>query len=138
MLKLKTPEDNRSLVRAYAAAFNRGDVEAGCRCFAPDAVVCGVLGWGGLDKARPIWEQLVTCFRMNLQIESLVAEEEIVAARYTERGKFIPAFRGIEPTDKCYELVAMQWFEIRDGSIVKRWGARDSAAMFRQRGISLT
>ena len=57
--------DRKSSVREYVAAFNRGDVEGVCRCFAPDAVVYGVLGWGGPAKARPIWEQLVSCFRLH-------------------------------------------------------------------------
>ncbi len=133
-----TSKDRKSLVREYVAAFNRGDVEGVCRCFAPNAVVHGVLGWGRVAKARPIWEQLVNCFQMNLQIESMAAEEEIVAVLYTERGKFVRRYQGVEPTGKPYEMVAMEWFEIGDGGIVRRWGARDSATMFRQMGIPLT
>jgi predicted ester cyclase len=97
-----------------------------------------VFGWGDVATARPIWEQLVRCLAMNLQVESLVAEGDIVAARYIERGRFIDAFRGVPPTDKPYELVAMEWFQIGDAGIVRRWGARDSASMFRQIGFPLT
>jgi predicted ester cyclase len=132
-----TPDKMRALVLDYVAAFNRGDVEGVCRCFAPDAVIHGVLGWGDLSKARPIWEQLVRCFQMNLQVESIIAERNIVAVRYTERGKFFAPFRGVEPTGKPYEVVAMEWFELGDQSILRRWGARDSAAIFRQMGIPL-
>jgi uncharacterized membrane protein YecN with MAPEG domain len=32
----------------------------------------------------------------------------------------------------------MEWFALRDGKITHRWGARDSAAIFRQMGIPLT
>ena len=131
-------EDKKSLVGKYVAALNRGDVEGVCQCFAPDAVVYGVLGWGSLDKARPIWQQLMTCFQINLQVESMVAEGDIVAVRYTERGKFVAPFRGFEPTGKSYEVVAMEWFEIQDGGIARRWGARDSAAIFKQMSIPLT
>jgi ketosteroid isomerase-like protein len=133
-----TSDDGKSLVREYVAAFNRGDVEGVCRCFAAGATVYGVLGWGDVATARPIWEKLVHCFQMHLQIESMVAEEDIVAVRYKERGKFVRAFRGVEPTGKPYEVVAMEWFELGAGGIVRRWGARDSAAMFRQMGIPLT
>jgi hypothetical protein len=31
----------------------------------------------------------------------------------------------------------MEWFEIRDGLIRQRWGARDLAAQFRQMGLPL-
>jgi steroid delta-isomerase-like uncharacterized protein len=133
-----TPDAMKSLVHEYVAAFNRGDVEAVCRCFAPGAVVYGVLGWGDLAKARPIWQQLLTCFQMNLQVDSMVTEGTTVAVRYTERGKFVAAFRGIEPTGKSYEVVAMEWFEISDEGIARRWGARDSAAMFRQMEIPVS
>jgi predicted ester cyclase len=128
---------NKLIVREYAEAFSRGDVDAVCRCFAPDAVVYGVLGWGEIAKARPIWESLVRSFRIQLRIESMVAEGELVAARYTETGKFVSEFRGTAPTGRKYELVAMEWFEVGEQGIQRRWGARDSAAMFRQLGIPL-
>lgn len=131
----RRPEEMKDLIREYVAAFNRGDVEAVCRCFAPDAIVFGVLGWGDLAKARPIWEQLVTCFQMKLRIESMVAEEDAVAVRYTERGKFVAPFRGFAPTGKSYEVVAMEWFVVGEIGIIRRWGARDAAAIFRQMGI---
>jgi hypothetical protein len=31
----------------------------------------------------------------------------------------------------------MEWFVIKDGRIHRRWGARDSAAQFRQMGLPL-
>jgi steroid delta-isomerase-like uncharacterized protein len=131
-------EKNKSAVRVYAEAFNRGDVDAVCRCFAPDAVVYGVLGWGELSKARPIWEMLTKSFQMKLQIDAVSAEDNLVAVRYTERGTFTAPFRGLEPTGKSYEVVAMEWFEFGDHGIQKRWGARDSASIYRQLGIPLT
>ena len=131
-------EQNKARVRRYAEAFNRGDVDAVCRCFTPDAVVFGVLGWGDLTKVRPVWEQLVSAFEINLQIDDMAAEGAVVAVRYTERGKFVAPFRGIAPTGKLYEIVAMEWFEMGESGIKKRWGARDSASMYRQLGIPLT
>jgi predicted ester cyclase len=72
---------------------------------------------------------------MQLEITGLIAERNIVAARYIETGRFrAPAF-GNEPTGKSYELVAMEWFEIEDKKIIRRWGARDAASQARQLGI---
>jgi predicted ester cyclase len=72
---------------------------------------------------------------MQLRIEDLVAEGRLVCARFTETGTFVaPAF-GHEPTGRSYELVAMELFEIVDGRIQRRWGARDSASQARQLGI---
>lgn len=129
--------EQKSVVRAYVDAFNRGDIDAVCAQFADGAQVFGVLGWGGLDAVRPIWQELAGGLRMNLQIEAMAEEGDTVAVRYTERGTFAGAFRGIEPTGRTYEVAAMEWFVFRDGRIHRRWGARDSAAIFRQLGIPL-
>lgn len=127
----------KSVVRAYVDAFNRGDVDAVCAQFTEDAQVFGVLGWGGLEAVRPIWQELVCSLRMHLQVEAMAEEGDTVAVRYIERGTFAEAFRGIEPTGRTYEVTAMEWFVLRDGRIHRRWGARDSAAIFKQLGIPL-
>jgi ketosteroid isomerase-like protein len=103
--------------------------------FTDDAVVQGVLGWGGMDVTLPIWRELHEAFRQHLTIEALIAEGDLVAARYTERGTSVGAFRGQAPTGKSFESVAMEWFVIRDGRIARRWGARDSASQLRQMGL---
>ena len=94
--------------------------------------------WVGerFDKVRPIWHELVTAFGLNLQVDAMAAEGNVVAVRYTERGRFIAPFRGTPPTGKSYEVVAMEWIEVGPQGIEKRWGARDSAAIFRQLGIA--
>jgi predicted ester cyclase len=61
----------------------------------------------------------------------------VVAVRYAERGTFAGPFRGQPPTGKAYELVAMEWFVLKDGKIRRRWGARDAASQARQIGLPL-
>jgi steroid delta-isomerase-like uncharacterized protein len=129
--------ENKQVVMRYVDAFNRSDTEALRGLFTDDALVYGVLGWGALDVAVPIWEQLHAAFAIALEVEAIVEEGDTVAVRYTERGTSIGAFRGLEPTGKSYEIVAIEWFTIRDGRIHRRWGARDSAALFRQMGLPL-
>jgi len=130
-------EQNKDVVLAYVDAFNRGDLEALCKLFTPDALVWGVLGWGEIDKVRPIWQDLIECLKMQLQVDAIVSEGDTVAVRYTERGTSVRPFRGVGPTQRSYELVAMEWFVIRDGRIHRRWGARDFAAQSRQLGFPL-
>lgn len=130
-------EANKQVVLAYVAAFNRGDMETLRELFAPDALVYGVLGWGDLNKVVPIWQELHEAFAIQLQVEALAAEGEMVAVRYIERGTSVGAFRGQAATGKSFEVVAMEWFIVREGKIHRRWGARDSASQFRQMGIPL-
>jgi hypothetical protein len=135
---LMNMEQKQVIVREYVDAFNRGTVDGLCRLFTPDAQIFGVLGWGGLDKARLIWEELMVCFKIQLRVEAIAIDGDTVAVRYTERGTFSAPFRGTPPTGKSYEVVALEWFVLREGGIHQRWGARDSASMFRQMGIPLT
>jgi steroid delta-isomerase-like uncharacterized protein len=130
-------EEAKQVVRQYVEAFNRGDLNALRELLADDAEIQGVFGKGLFEKIEPIWRQLIEGYGMQLTILGLVAEGHLVAARYVESGTFnAPAF-GIQPTGKSYELVAMEWFEIENGKIKRRWGARDAAAQARQLGIPL-
>lgn len=129
---------NKQIVMRYVEAFNKGDLQTLRMLFAPDALVHGVLGWGGMDKVIPIWKELHEAFAIELSVEAMAAEGEIVAVLYTERGTFRAPFRGSPPTGKSYELVAMEWFIVRDGKIHRRWGARDSASQTRQLGLPLS
>jgi len=132
-----TEEPNKKIVLEYVDAFNRGDMEALLRLFTPDALIYGVLGWGSLDKASPIWRELHEAFAIQLQVEDIVAEGDKVAVRYTERGTSVGTFRGQAATGQSYEIVAMEWFIIQEGKIHRRWGARDSATQFRQMGLAI-
>jgi steroid delta-isomerase-like uncharacterized protein len=127
-------QQNKDLVLAYVDAFNRGDLDALCNLFAADALVWGVLGWGELKVARPVWKDLIECLGIQLQVEAIIAEADMVAVRYTERGTSIRVFRGAPATGRSYELTAMEWFVIRDALIHRRWGARDSASQAKQLG----
>lgn len=129
-------DENKALVKRYVDAFNRGDLDGLCALFAPDAVVHGVLGWGPVSKVRTVWQALIESYRMQLQVESMVAEGDVVAVRYVERGTSTAPFLGGPPaTGRSYEIVAMEWFEVEGGLIRRRWGARDSGAQLRQMGL---
>ena len=129
-------ETNKKVVLKYVEAFNRGDMETLRQLFTPDALIFGVLGWGNLNVAIPIWQEIHNAFAITLQVEAMVTEGDTVAVRYTERGTSTGAFRGQAATGKSYEIVAMEWFILQDGLIHRRWGARDSAAQFRQMELS--
>ena len=130
-------EENKKVVARYVEAFNRGDFDALRTIHAADAVVQGVLGQGGMDKVIGIWRELHQAFKIELTVEQVIAEGAQVAVRYTEGGTFNGAFRGQPPTGKSYELVAMEWFVVKNGKIQRRWGARDAASQARQIGLPL-
>lgn len=130
-----TRTENAQVVRAYVEALNAFDLDRLRALFAPDARIYGVLGFGDLEQVAPIWRELHAGMSMHLEVLALVAEGDAVAARYRESGRFVGPFRGLAgeaPTDRPYEVTAMEWFELKDGRITARWGARDFAALTRQ------
>jgi predicted ester cyclase len=127
--------DNKRLLRAYVEAFNAFDTARLRELFAADARIYGVLGFGSIDLAEPIWRELHEGLQIRLEPLAIIEEGPQIAVRYRKTGKFVGPYRGlpgVAPTGKSYELVAMEWFDIQDGKIVSRWGARDSAALNRQ------
>jgi len=127
--------EGEAVVRSYAAAFCAGDLDGVVSHFAPDAQIQGALGFGDLEFAIPVWRELIEGLGMQLMVEDVIENGSMVAARFRESGAFKGPFRGLaghEPTGRPYDIVAMEWYEIADGKIARRWGARDMAAMKRQ------
>jgi ketosteroid isomerase-like protein len=129
-----SPSRHRAAVLAYVEAFNRGDLDGVCAAFAPDAEIRGVLGWGSVADARPVWRDLIDALAMQLEVQQLVEQGDSVAVCYLERGSAVRPFRGRPATQRRYEVVAMEFFTFRDGLILRRWGARDFAAIASQLG----
>jgi steroid delta-isomerase-like uncharacterized protein len=129
-------EENKKIVLEYVEAFNRADADALRRLFTEDAEIHGVLGWGAIDAAIPVWQELHAAFNLSLRVEAIISEGDTVAVRYTERGASVGSFRGSPVTGKSYEIAAMEWFVVKDGKIHRRWGARDSAAQTKQMGLA--
>jgi len=128
-------DGNKAIIQRYVEAFNAGDFARLRNLFAPDAVIYGALGWGSLDEVLPGWYDLHHGLSLQLQVEDMISEGDIVAVRYRESGAFVGPYHGQTPTDRSYELVAIEWFEVKDGKIRRRWGARDSASQARQLGM---
>lgn len=127
---------NKETVMAYVKAMNEGDFTTLRSLFSATATVQGVTGGGPVAAAMPVWKQLHESLHMELIVQSVVAEGDIVAVRYLERGRWTGPFLDFrDPTGKSYELVAMEWFEFQDGKIQHRWGARDGGSLARQVGF---
>ena len=124
-------------LQCYVAAFNAGDIEALRKVFAPGALIHGALGWGRFAQVAPIWTLLHDSFNMQLQMDQLVESGQDVVVRFTERGHFVGDFRGQKPTQQRSEVVAIEWFQMQDGLIQRRWGVRDSASHFKQLGVTV-
>ena len=111
---------NQETVKEYVRAFNAGDIKALRQVFTPDALIHGALGWGQFDQIAPIWAQLHSSFNMKLEIEQIVESGQDIIVRFTERGHFVHAFRGQQPTNGTSEVIAIEWFQMEAGLIKRR------------------
>ena len=74
-----------------------------------------------------------------LEVIDLCAEGDVVVARYKETGRWTGSFLHFDqPTGNSFELLAMEWFVVRNGLIAERWGVRDAASQARQLGFPMS
>lgn len=128
--------DNKEIVLAYVDAMNRGDMERQRQLFSAEAEIVGVTGRGSFDYASGVWRQLHAALNMRLEVRSIVAEGDVVAVRFEETGVWTQPFRDFDaPTGRSFRLDAIEWFEIAEGKILRRWGVRDGGSLAAQVGF---
>jgi steroid delta-isomerase-like uncharacterized protein len=67
-------------------------------------------------------------------LEEMVAEGDMVAARFTMRGTHKGAFFGVPPTGKKVEVQAMNFYRFSGGKIVEEHGQPDLLGLMQQIG----
>ena len=122
---------NKSLVRAhYDAVTNNHD---------PDAIRAQIASEFYDHAARKTMsaEEVIahsaalhaTFGELSAEMETTIAEGDLVAARVVWRGIHKGAWRGIAPTGKRFEFRGMTFWRIRDGRIIERWAEVDFASL---------
>ncbi len=72
---------------------------------------------------------------LRFAVEELVAEGDLVAARFSWRGTHKgEAFLGIPPSGKAILVRGMEFYRLRDGRIVEHWDNVDELGMLTQLG----
>ena len=81
-------------------------------------------------------ELLRTAFPdLRYALEDVIAEGDLVAARYSWRGTHKgEAFLGIPPSGKTILVRGMDFYRLRDGKIVEHWDNVDELGMLSQLG----
>jgi len=89
----------------------------------------------GPEDVKKIVKMLRTMLPdLQLQIESMVAEGEMVVTRYTGTATDTVGYMGMPPTGKPIRTTAMQMFRFANGKIVESWAVRDDLGTLRQLG----
>ncbi|BDZ49152.1 hypothetical protein GCM10025867_13930 [Frondihabitans sucicola] len=92
----------------------------------------------GLAGIQEFWSSFFEAFPdLDLQVETLVADDTQVAAVFTVSGTHTGPFQGHEPTGKSFSVRGIQVGRFDDdGLLVERWGATDQATLMQQLGLA--
>ena len=130
-------EEPKALIRRWVELWNAGDAAAIAAFVAPDYVRHDP---NAPEVRGPEAErQLVAMYRaafpdLHFTVEHLVAEGDLVVARYTVRGTHRGELLGIPPTGAQVTLAAMELYRLADGKIAEQWVAMDALGLLQQLG----
>lgn len=135
-------ETNRELVRRfYEEVWSRGRVEVAREIFADDYVrhdlrpTKAESGWAGQAKIaadfRRAFPDLV------FHVDLLVAEGDLVAARWTAEGTHRGTWGDLAPSGKQARFSGVNFFRIRDGKVAEIWNHRDDLGLMQQVGAPI-
>lgn len=127
-------EQNKSLARrVYEEGLNQGRFEVpytadfvghgGARTFTHDEGMAEARGW------RAAFPDL------RMQVDRMVAEEDMVAVRWTAQGTNTGTGNGIPATGRRVEITGTTLFRMADGRIAEEWTCANSLGLMRQLGM---
>lgn len=131
-----TAEGNKQIVRRLVDDFNKKNLNVIDDVFAEDVIDHTPFGEShGRDAVRELSEYLHSAFSdYSLTVEELIAEEDTVTLRGTERGTHDGEFLDIEPTGQKVEFEIMEFNRMKDGQITERWIQPDLLGLMQQLG----
>ena len=134
-----TLADNKALVRRlFDEVWNTGNVALVDDLLALD-FVDHAAQMGGGDPTRDGFKTQVRLFRTAFpdgrsQIEDLIAEDDRVAARWTDGGTQRGEWMGVPPTGKRVTMTGIDIYRIEQGRIAEFWCSEDELGLLRQLG----
>ncbi|MGW6456946.1 ester cyclase [Streptomyces sp. NPDC055078] len=91
-------------------------------------------GTAGLAEAREIYRDLMTAFALRHTAESMIAEDDLVSARFTVRGRHVGEYQGSPPSGRTFKVSGQITFRFRGGKIAETWIHWDHQSLLEQLG----
>ena len=133
------PQRNKERTLNAVAALNRGDVEGYLAIYAPGAVVHGLPEHVTPDASGH--RAVLTDIRRALpdfraDVDAVVAEDDLLAARITSTGTHEGVLSGAAPTGRVITWDAMTFRRFdEEGQVVERWIIGDDIGLLHQLGL---
>ena len=74
---------------------------------------------------------------VRLEIEALVAEDDVVVARWTMSGTHTGVWGDVAATGRKVRFTGVNFFRIADGKIAEMWNVRDDLGLREQLGAAV-
>ena len=131
--------DNAAIVRRfYEEVWQRGNVDVAFEIFADDYVrhdLRPAVGLPGPAGQRRIAADFRLAFPdLHMTIDLLLADADLVAARWTTTGTHTGPWAGIEPTGTRVTFSGVNIFRLEGGKVVELWNHRDDLGLMEQVG----
>lgn len=136
---MSTEQNKLRVRRFYEEVWNKGHLEVAEELAAPDCVRHDPSGpmLSGPEGFKQTAAMLRAAFPdLQLSIDFMVAEADMVVARWTIRGTQQGPLGPIPPTGKRVEFAGVNIFRMASGKIVEIWNHRDDLLMYQQLGVS--
>jgi len=134
---VNTASDNIAVVRRFNDAFDRGDWTTMKACVSPDiaAYATGAPGQMNFEAFVSMGRTFLDAFSQSRHIvEDQIASGDIVATRAKWSAIHSGAFNGIPATNRPVSIDIMIFDHLKDGRIVKHYGALDVMGLMAQIG----
>ncbi|WP_227380489.1 ester cyclase [Haladaptatus halobius] len=140
---MSTPEENKELVeRTSFEVYTEGNVDLIDEMVSDDYVLHDptspeeVRGPDGLKEHVKTYRDAFP--DLDATIESLIAEDDLVAVRFVTRGTHegpLPDLPDLEPTGKEFEVTGTEFDRIEDGKLAETWLMFDTLGFMEQLGV---
>jgi steroid delta-isomerase-like uncharacterized protein len=133
-----TAEANKRVMDRFTEFINTASEKLAEELISPDAVF-HVPGRAEPVSGPPGYLEIIGMMRggfpdIQWTLEEMVAEGDMVAARFTMRGTHRGTFFGVPPTGKAIKVQAMNFYRLSGGKFVEERGQPDLLSLLQQIG----
>jgi predicted ester cyclase len=122
--------------RVMNEGFNQGSLAVCDELYSPDAVEHQRGNQSGADGVKAVISTLRRWFSdFRIEIEDVIAEDDMVWFRNRATGTNDGHFMGFPPTGRKIDIIVYDTVRIKDGRIVEHWGVPDQFGAVLQLGL---
>jgi steroid delta-isomerase-like uncharacterized protein len=134
---MTTAENKAQVRRYYEAVLNGGNIDLLEEIAIPDYYEHDPLPGqaDGLEGLKQRVGMLRSAFQPYFTLEDMIAEEDKVVVRWTNRGRHVGEFMGIPPTGKSFSIAGIDIHRLSNGKLAEHWHVVDLFGQMQQLGL---